>query len=351
MKMKKLGILVLALLVLSSFSLLANGQKDQGAAGSTALGTSIRTLQNPYQANYKAGGDLFAASKGLEQFVLTCEGSSEKQLNDIKALVARTSGNVVFMVDPNESPNVVPIGKALDDAGVYWVSWWNKPEDVNVWDYKTWVCHIAFDGISAGEYTAKELINSFGGSGEILALQGMLANSIAQDRFTGLQNVLAKNPNVKLVAYEAADWSRTIAYEKVTNMLVAHPNVKGIWAANDDMGLGALEALRNAGLAGKVKVTGIDGTAEMFDAIKAGEAAATVYNDSKYQAGIGLAIALAAKNGELDVAALPHERRQFFADATNVNAANVDDIVNTYVNGTPDYNFTDLFAAWSRAMK
>jgi ribose transport system substrate-binding protein len=330
--------------MLCSLTVFAGGKKN------IALGISIRTLQNPYQANYKVGGEILASREGLKQFVLTCEGSSEKQLNDIKALVARTGGNVVFMVDPNEAPNVVPIARVLDEAGVYWVSWWNKPEDVHVWDYKTWVSHISFDGIAAGEFTAEELIKSFGGKGKIIALQGMLANSIAQDRFKGMQNVLAKHPDVKLVAYEAADWNRTIAYEKVTNMLVAHPDIKGVWAANDDMALGALEALRSAGLAGKVKVTGIDGVSEMFDAIINGEAAATVYNDSKYQAGIALAIALAASRGEINVASLPKEKRQFFAEATNVSASNVQEILDTYVNGTPDYNFTDLFAAWSRPM-
>lgn len=294
---------------------------------------------------------MFAEESGLSQVVLTCEGSSEKQLNDIKALVAKTGGNVVFMVDPNEAPNVIPIGRALDDAGVYWVSWWNKPEDVNVWDFDTWVSHIAFDGISAGEYTAQELIDSFGGKGKIIALQGMLANSIAQDRFVGLNNVLAANPGVELVAYESAEWDRSMAYEKTLSMLVANPDISGVWAANDNMALGALEALRSEGLAGKVLVTGIDGVSEIFEAIQNGEAAATVYNDSKYQAGIALAIAKAAMDGDIDVAALPKSKRQFFADALNVNLANVDEVVNVYVNGTPEYDFKDLFASWSRAME
>ncbi len=351
--MKRKTLVLVALLVLMvSMVAFANGGSDAAAdAEPLALGTSIRTLTNPYQANYKVGGDMFAEEVGLTQDVLTCEGSSEKQLNDIKALIAKTGGNVVFMVDPNEAPNVIPIGRALDDADVYWVSWWNKPEDVNVWDYKNWVSHIAFDGISAGEYTAQALIDSFGGNGKIIALQGMLANSIAQDRFVGLNNILAANPGVELVAYESAEWDRTMAYEKTLSMLVANPDIDGVWAANDNMALGALEALRSEGLAGKVLVTGIDGVSEIFEAIQNGEAAATVYNDSKYQAGIALAIAKAAKDGDLDVAAMPKSRRQFFADALNVNQSNVDEVVNVYVNGTPDYDFKDLFASWSRAME
>ncbi len=320
-------------------------------AGTTTCGTAIRTLQNPYQANYKVGADLFAKQNGLKSVILTCEGSSEKQLNDIKALVGSTGGDLVVVVDPNEAPNVIPIARELDMADVYWVSWWNKPEDIKVWDYKNWVCHLSYDGISAGEFTAEELCKKIGGKGKIIALQGMLANSTAQDRFKGLQNILKKYPDVKLVAVEAADWDRTIAYEKTKNMLVANPDIAGVWAANDNMGLGALEALRSEGKAGKVLVTGIDGAPEMITAVKKGESACTVYNDSKYQAGIGLAIALAAKEGKIDVSKLPKEHRQFYMSAINVNQENVDEIIKTYIDSTPNYDFNDFFGGFVRAME
>lgn len=320
------------------------------AAADTTLGVAIRTLTNPYQANYKVGGELFAKSVGLPLAVLTCEGSSEKQVNDVKSLVARTQGNVVFMIDPNEATDILPIALALEEAGVYYATWWNKPEDVAVADYPHWVCHMSFDGISAGVFTAKELFASFKtpNKGKIIALQGMLANSIAQDRFAGLQQALKENPGVQMVAYESAEWDRTRAYEKAKNMLVANPDVDGIWCANDNMALGALEALRERGLAGKVLVTGVDGTEELIEAIKKGEAAATVYNDSKFQAGISLAQALAAKRGELKVADIPAEKRDFFAQAVNVSRANVQEIEATYVKGSPKYDYKDFFGSFVR---
>lgn len=316
----------------------------------TTAGTAIRILQNPYQANYKVGADLFAKQNGLESVVLTSDGSSEKQLNDIRALVGKTAGDVVFMVDPNESPNVVPIAHELDNAGVYWVSWWNKPDNINVWDFKNWVCHISYDGISAGEFTGEELCRKIGGKGKIIALQGLLASSIAQDRYTGFENALKKFPDVELVAVDCAKWDRSLAYEKVKSILVAFPEINGIWAANDNMGLGALEALRSEGKAGEVLVTGIDGVEEMFEAIRKGESACTVYNDSKYQAGIGLAISLAAKEGRIDVAKLPKEHRQFFMQAVNVNQENVERIQNEYIDNTPDYDFNDYFCKFVREM-
>lgn len=323
-------------------------------AGETAtLCVAIRSLANPYQANFKVGGEIVANRTGAPLVVLTCEGSSEKQVNDIKSLVARTEGSVVFMIDPNEATDMFPIALALEEAGVYYSTWFNKPEDVNAWDFPHWVSHIAYDGVAIGKFTAGELFKTFKtpGKGKVIALQGMLANSIAQDRFNGLQEMLRETPGVELVAYESAEWDRTKAYEKTKNMLIANPDVDGVWCANDDMALGALEALRERGLAGKVLVTGCDGVSEVFAAIKRGEIACTVFQDSKYQAGLSLTQALAAKNGALDVETLPHERRQFFIAATQVTRDNIDEFMEKYIDNTPDYDFEDFFAEWSRAME
>jgi len=134
---------------------------------------------------------------------------------------------VVFCIDPNESPNIIPIAKALEAAGVYYVSWWNKPENVKAWDYPHWVAHVAFDGISAGEFAANVLFKKMGGKGKVVAIKGMLANSIAIDRYKGLENILAKNPGIKLVASDTAEWDRTKAFEKMKSFLVANRTSAG----------------------------------------------------------------------------------------------------------------------------
>ena len=336
----------LVLLAMGSLSLAA-------MSAETTLCVGLRTLSSPYQANYAVGGEIYAKKTGLPLIVLACEGSSEKQVNDIKSLVARTQGNVVLMIDPNEATDAYPIARELEAAGVYFSTWWNKPDELKVWEFPHWVTHMSFDGIGAGRMTGEELFASFKTpfKGKFIAVQGMLANNAAQERYIGLQQAMAKYPDVQLVAMESAEWDRTKAYEKTKSMLIANPDVDGVWAANDDMALGALEALRERGLAGKVLVTGVDGVDEVFAAIKKGEIAATVYNDAKYQGLISLAQALAAKNGTLKVDELPRDRRQFFVNAIFVNRDNVQEIEDTYVNGTPDYDVDDLFGGWSRVME
>jgi ribose transport system substrate-binding protein len=322
-------------------------------AAEVSLGTAIRSLENPYHAAWAKGGDLFAASVKDPHVIQTCEGSSEKQLNDIKALVAKTGGNVVFCVDPNESPDVVPIAKALEEAGVYFVTYWNKPDDVKVTDYPHWVSHITFDGVDGGYFIAKELFKTFKtpNKGKILALQGKLANAAHIERWTGLEKALKEFPDVQLVAFDTAQWERAKAFEIMSSMLVAHPDVDGIWAANDNMAMGALEALRAKGLAGKVKVVGVDGIEEMIRAIEKGEAAATFYPDPMWQGGMGLSIALAAKEGRIDVRTLPPEKRAWYATSILVNAENVNDFIKNYIDGTPAYDWNNHFGRWLRGAK
>ena len=339
---------MLALLI----PLLAFTTTDNLQAASTTLAISIRTLSSPYQVNYKVGAEAYAKQLGLPLDVLTTEANSQKGLTDIKAEVARSGGNVAFYIDPNDAADAVPIAKTLDAAGVYFVTWWSKPADVKVWDYPHWIAHISFDGVAAGVYTATELFKTFKtpGQGKIIALQGRLGDTPNAERWQGLQQVLTQNPGVKLVQWESALWDRTKAYNSTKEMLVAHPDIDGVWTANDDMAMGAIQALKEAGLAGKVLVTGCDGIPEIFDAIKSGLAAATIFNDGKYQAQLGLAMSLAAKQGKLDVKSLAHDRRQFEIPAVNVNRENVDQVKHDYIENTPTYDLSDFFAKWSKAI-
>ena len=318
------------------------------AAGPVTLVTSIRGLDNPYHANYAVGAKALGELLKLPVDVLSTEGNSQKGISDVRAEVAKTGGNMVLSIDPNQAPDVVPIAKILEDAKVYWVNWWNKPDDTKVTSYKYWVANITFDSVGTGYFNATQLFKAFKtpGKGKIIALQGQLANNAAVGRFQGLQKALKENPGVQLVQWESGDWDRTKGYNLTKSMLVAHPDIDGIWSANDDMAMGALQALKEKGLAGKVPLTGTDGIPEMFDAIKAGYATSTVMQDAKYQSQLGLSMALAAKAGKLKVASMPANHRSFMIPGTQVTRDNVDKVVNDFIKNTPIYDLCDFFSRW-----
>src|ERR1700693_5445474 len=75
------------------------------AAGTPTVVNSIRSLSNPYHATWNQGGQAFAKSIGAEYVTLVTEGDSEKGIADIQAILAKTGGNMVLNVDPNDSPD------------------------------------------------------------------------------------------------------------------------------------------------------------------------------------------------------------------------------------------------------
>jgi ABC-type sugar transport system substrate-binding protein len=319
-----------------------------GAQRKVTLVVAIRSLDNVYHANYAVGARELGKKLGLPVDVLTSEANSQKQFADMRAEIAKTGGNMVASVDPNQAPDVVALAKMLESAKAYWVNWWNKPPDVKVTDYKYWVAHIQFDAVGQGYWNAQELFKTFAtpNQGKIVAIQGMLANNAAIGRFQGLQKALAENPGVTLLQWEGANWDTTEAYNATKALLVAYPDVDGVWSANDNMAMGAIQALKEAGLAGKVLVTGTDGNPEAFDAIKAGYMVSTQFQDSRYQAQFGLTLCLQARDGKINVAKLPKKYRSWMIPGVNVNRENVDEFVAEYIDKMPEYDLSDLFANW-----
>jgi ribose transport system substrate-binding protein len=319
------------------------------AADAPTLVTSIRSLSNPYHAVWKQGADAFAKSVGLENVTLVSEGNSEKSIADIRAMIAKTGGNMVLNCDPNDTPDARPVVEACAKAGVYVVTQWNKPTDLHPWDFDPYyVAHIEFNGVRSGKEIADQLFKSIGDKGGIVALGGMISTTAAIERRKGLNEALAANPGVKLLDFQTADWKSQNAFDITSSWLTRFGDqIKGIWAANDDMGSGALEALRAEGLAGKVPIVGIDGIKAAVDGVKTGEFVCTITSDPYWQGGMGLSLGLAAKRGVYNPAKEPHEHREFYARVVEVTKQNIAEYIKTNVDSHPVIDWNDL---WGRVV-
>lgn len=344
------GFKVLALVFMLSMLFALSGF----SADKTTLCTVIRSVDHPYHIAWHNGGLGFAKYANLPHADVNCGGNSQKQNDDINALIAKTNGNIVFCVDPNESPDVVAIAQACEEAGVYWVSWWNKPEDVRVMDYPHWVSHITYDGVTDGYFTAKTLFDAIGKKGKVFMVQGMLANGANIDRVAGFKKALAEYPGIQVVADLPGEWDQAKAYDLVSNALVGNPDVKAIWAAADNMAMGSIEALKKKGLDKKVPVSGMNGDENMIQAIVDGYAVATAFFDPAYQGLLGLQLALAAKQGKVKVADLPDSKRQWYAKSVQVDKKNALASLNNYYKKAPAFEkgyAADLKDMWRRYLK
>jgi len=319
-----------------------SSKSDSGSCDpkDVTLVQSGRGLDNEYYVAVDKGAKAFAKSKGLESKYqwIASDGDSSKQLSQIKSILAKGGKCVVLNVDANESSIVPAIVKAVDKAGAWLVTQWNRPTGFTPKSYGSphWVAHMSVDGVPQGYDTAKALFESMGGKGSIVALQGILDNPPQKERQKGLEKALAEYPGIKVLGQQTAGWDRTKGQNITQTYLTKYKGqIGGVWAANDSMALGALEAVKNDDLTGKVKVSGVDGLAEAIADIKKPGSGyvATTQSTAVEQGAYGLALGFAAATGDIKPGEEPDGRRSFYLkplEAINSkNAGSVPDPTDT----------------------
>ncbi|CAM5766122.1 ABC transporter substrate-binding protein [Labrys miyagiensis] len=321
------------------------GVRRAFAATDLQFASSIRSLSNAFHVSWDKGSKAYADTVGATYGALVTEGNSEKGIADVKALLAKVGDKLVLGVDPNDVPDARPIVEAVAKAGGHVVTVWNKPDDLHPWDFgDNYVAHFSFNGVPAGEQTAKALFDSFGGEGGIVALGGIASNAPAIQRKEGLMNAIKANGKVELLDFQDADWDSTKANNVVSAWITRFGDkIKGVWAANDGMAMGALEALRAEGLAGKVLVSGVDGTKDAVTAIKNKEMAATVDWNPYWIGGYALSLGYHAATGAFTPSKEPKEHREFYGTGVLITQADVDAYWKSNIDAAPQIDWNDLW--------
>ncbi|WP_425429703.1 D-ribose ABC transporter substrate-binding protein [Corynebacterium aquilae] len=237
-----------------------------GAAGSNVT-LALSTQTNPFFVQLRDGAQDKAKELGLNLNIQDASDDPATQVNQLNNAI--TSGAKVVIVNPTDSDAVVPAVEALNNANIPVVA---VDRSANGGDVASFV---ASDNVAGGKQAADALAKSIGEQGEVLVLQGITGSSASRDRGKGFNEGIANYPGIKVVASQTAGFDRTQGLNVATNLLQAHPNVKAIFAENDEMALGALEAL--GARAGKdVMVVGFDGTSDGLKAVQDGRMVATI---------------------------------------------------------------------------
>ena len=313
------------------------------------VAVSVRGLENPYILTKIEGMNMFSeflTSIGQNHTlqVLDSGGSNAVEIDNMRQFAALAGGNAIVYSDPNESAIAPALAEAIAESGGFIGTAWNRPEGVGPQDFDPhWVIHTSADNVTNGYLTARALFEFMGGEGEVFMLEGMLGNSAAIYRAVGFERALEEFPNITVVHRDTANWSTAEALTLVETWLNVTPNVGGIWAANDGMAAGALQALDGVGRKGQVGVTGIDGNIDIVDEVVAGNVIATVSPNGFLQSGYTLAIAYAAWVGAIDPSVLPSEFRDFLTPAVIITQDNVQEFIATNIESTPTFDFTHIF--------
>ena len=318
---------------------------------------SMREIAQPYHAGLDKGGRLFVEWAGLDldkQYVLQLnQGDTDKQISLMRTLVAENPKCTIFNIEPNADVAALRMADVAKETGTWIVTHWDTPEGVYPFNegYDHWMAHVSVPSFESGYTIAKALFEKMGGKGKIVALEGLQSVMVAQLRYEGLQKALEEYPEVELLDHQTANWDRTQAFPIMQTWLTKYgADITGVWAANDDMGLGALEALREAGKAGEVPVAGIDGIPEAVQAVKDGEFVMTLSSDATYQGSIGLAMGYCALTGQISLPAeWTKDQRMFYLTPVAIESSNVD----LYLADPNPDDYADTWSCdsiWSRSL-
>ena len=267
---KTLAVVASATLLCTSLTACNRDSGGNNAAGDSAnksITFALSTQANSFMVKMREGAQKKADELGLTINFQDASDDSATQANQLANAAATGAGAVI--VNPTDSDAMAPAVKQLTDAKIPVVAVDRAVNNAEVSSY------IASDNVGGGKQAAKALSEAIHGEGEILVLQGKTGSSASRERGQGFDEGLKDSPNIKVVAKQTAEFERVKGLDVTTNLLQAHPNVKAIFAENDEMALGAIEALGSK--AGKdVKVIGFDGAEDALKAIKDGRMYASI---------------------------------------------------------------------------
>jgi D-allose transport system substrate-binding protein len=239
----------------------------------------IKTLSNDYWQAMKKGYEEAGQSLGvdLEIISIPTEQDADKQLELLDAALARNPD--ALLVSPVTSTNLLP---ALARASARGIPIVNVDEKLDLKAAKESNVKVATvivsDNVYAGNLAAQWMVDNLKGGGKVAVLEGKAGNPSGLDRKNGFTELIGKDSRFKVVASTPADWDRAKATSVTAAILKDHPDLVGLYAANDTMALGALDALKaaNKDKEGSVSVIGTDAIPEALQAVKAGRMQATV---------------------------------------------------------------------------
>ena len=229
----------------------------------------VNDPSNPYWYTEGEVAKAEAESLGYSATVAAHKGDTNTESSLIDTAI--TNKAVAIILDPaNADGSVGAVRKAVN-AGipVFLVNAEINQEGLA----KSQLVSNNAQGAALG---AMQWVEDVGDSGNYVELFGAPSDNNAQTRSNGYETVLSQYPDLVKVGQDVANWDRTQGYNKMQSLLQAHPDIIGVISGNDEMALGAIAALKEAGRLEDIKVGGFDGSPDAVDAIKAGELEYTV---------------------------------------------------------------------------
>ncbi len=282
-KMKRLVIALAATALTMTFAMAQN------------VGVSMAYFDDLFLTNLREAMTAQAKQAGVKLQYEDAQGDIGKQLSQIQNFIAQKVD--VIVVNPVDSSATAQMTKLIKDAKIPAVYVNRQP--LEALDPNDPIVYVGSDENVSGKLEGEAIAKLLKGKGNVVIMMGELATQAAALRTEGVEKVFAQHPEIKVVQKQTANWRRNEAIDLMNNWLVAGTKIDAVAANNDEMAIGAIIALQQAGKAPKsIVIGGVDATTDALKEMEKGNLAVTVFQDAKGQGKAVVDSAVKLKKGE-----------------------------------------------------
>jgi ribose transport system substrate-binding protein len=292
-KLRRGAVALGAVLVLGTAACGA-GDESANSGGATGdgpirVGVTVYDMSS-FITQGQEGMEAYAKANDIELLWNSAGNDVATQANQVDQLV--NQGVDAIIIVPVQADSLGPQLQAAKAADIPMLA-----VNTTLSDEAAITSSVLPDDVAAGAQEMEMMAQKLGGKGNIVILQGPLGSSPELDRTKGIESVLAKYPDIKVLTKDTANWKRDEAVNKVKNWISGFGDeLDGIVSENDDMGLGAVQALNEAGL--DLPVVGIDGIQDGLAAVKNGDFIGSSLQHGRVELAAGLAVAKKVVEGD-----------------------------------------------------
>jgi len=238
-----------------------------------------------------AMSEYAATQPGVELVMVDSKEDVATQLGQVENFVAQNVDASIVIAANTDAAD--PMTKAAQDAGIPLVYVNRLPSNL-----PEGISYVGSESIQAGIMQAEWLAEQLGGKGNVVIMNGDLAQEAAQKRTEGEKQVFAKYPDITIIREDTGNWSRDQGLALMENWLASGDQIDAVAANNDEMAIGALQAIEAAGKLGEILVGGVDASPDALQEMDKGRLDVTVFQNAKGQGEGGIQVAIALAKGE-----------------------------------------------------
>src|SRR5699024_3589172 len=263
---------------------------DAGDKKDMKVGIAVNTLNNPFFVDLKEGAEETAGEEGIDLVVTDSQGDPGKQMSEVENLLQQ--GIDLLILNPVDSDAAGQAALLANDQNVPVITVDRQASEGDI------VTHVGFDALKSGGIAATYLEEVLEGEGKVVEIQGILGSNVGQDRSQGFNDHMEGVSGIEIVASQSANFDRGEALSVMEDILQANKEIDAVYAANDEMVMGALSAIESANRLDEIKIIGTDAIEPAMDAIKEGRLDATIAEPPFFLGREAVLAAIKTLNGE-----------------------------------------------------